>query len=74
MIGFGNIRRSIVTLGLLAALGASAGDPRPAHAQAGQCTQACQAEYAKCYKDTGSNRKVCEAHLQQCLSGCINKR
>ena len=46
----------------------------PAQAQGGQCTQACQSSFAQCYKATGSNRKVCEAQLQQCLSGCINKR
>ena len=46
---------------------------QPARAQ-GQCTQSCHASYAQCYKSTGSNRKVCEAQLQQCLSGCINKR
>ena len=45
-----------------------------AKAQGGQCTQACQTAYAQCYKDTGSNRKVCEAQLTQCLSTCINKR
>lgn len=47
---------------------------QPASAQAGQCTQACHASYAECYKRTASNRKVCEAQLQQCLAGCISKR
>ena len=46
----------------------------PAFAQAGACTQTCQTAYAQCYKDSGSNRRVCEAQLQQCLAGCINKR
>ncbi len=46
----------------------------PAFAQAGACTQSCQTAYAQCYKDSGSNRRVCEAQLQQCLAGCINKR
>jgi hypothetical protein len=46
----------------------------PACAQAGACTQSCQSAYAQCYKDSGSNRRVCEAQLQQCLAGCINKR
>lgn len=48
--------------------------PPAAHAQAGACTQSCQAAYAKCYRDSGSNRRVCEAQLQQCLSGCISRR
>lgn len=47
---------------------------RAAYAEAGQCTQSCQASYAQCYKATGSNRKVCEAQLQQCLARCIDKR
>ena len=47
---------------------------RPALAQGGQCTQACQTAYAQCYKNTGSNRKFCESRLQQCLSSCIDKR
>ena len=46
----------------------------PANAQGGACTQACQSEYARCYKDSGSNRKVCESQLQQCLANCIAKR
>lgn len=46
----------------------------PVSAQAGVCTQACQTAYAQCYKDSGSNRRVCEARLQQCLASCINKR
>ena len=75
MIGCGKTWRSIAALGLLAALVAGGVDtPRPALAQGGQCTQACHAAFAQCYKDTGSNRKVCEAQLQQCLAGCINKR
>lgn len=42
--------------------------------QGGACTQSCHAAFAQCYKDTGSNRRVCEARLQQCLASCINKR
>ena len=75
MIGFGQIMRSIAVWGLLVAITTGGIDSqRPALAQGGQCTQSCHAAYAQCYKDSGSNRKVCEAQLQQCLAGCINKR
>ena len=69
------IKRSLAGLALLAVLSIGASMPATtACAQAGDCTQACQAQFARCYKDTGSNRKVCEAQLQQCLSTCIAKR
>jgi hypothetical protein len=85
VIWFGEIKRHfsgvpglaspLATLALLVLATASASLPvSPAHAQAGQCTQSCQTAYAQCYKATGSNRKVCEAQLQQCLARCIDKR
>jgi hypothetical protein len=61
---------AVCLLGLAAMFAA----PRAALAQGGVCTQACQTAFAQCYKDTGSNRKLCETRLQQCLSGCIDKR
>ena len=55
-----------------AALGAV--QPIASSNNASACTSACQASYAQCYKASGSNRKVCEAQLQQCLSTCIRAR
>ena len=65
--------RLIFCLAVLALAAAGLGH-LPAVAQGGNCTQHCQAAYAKCYKDSGSNRRVCEAQLQQCLASCISKR
>ena len=66
-------KKTLATWGF-AALVATSVLVQPATAQGGQCTQACHASYAECYKRTASNRKVCEAQLQQCLAGCISKR
>ena len=63
-----------IAIALLGALFSTTVNERAAFAQGGQCTQACQTAYAQCYKDSGSNRKLCEARLQQCLSSCIDKR
>lgn len=52
-------------------LAVSAGASAPVAAN--QCTAGCQAAYAQCYKSSGSNRKACEAQLQQCLSACIRR-
>ena len=75
MIGLRTVERSLAmaACAVLLALGGgfAAG---PACAQSGACTQSCQAAFAQCYKDSGSNRRICEAQLQQCLAGCINKR
>lgn len=78
MSGVGHRQRSISIAALVVAAllvaGLATWPSAPARAQGGACTQACQAAYAQCYKNSGSNRRVCDAQLQQCLSGCIAKR
>jgi hypothetical protein len=74
-IGNPLLARAFVRLALIGAITGALSPTVPvANAQGGQCTQACQSSYAQCYKNSGSNRKVCEAQLQQCLSSCIDKR
>lgn len=75
MIGLRTGTRSLAMVAAAALLVLGAGlAAGPACAQPGACTQSCQAAFAQCYKESGSNRRVCEAQLQQCLAGCINKR
>ena len=79
MIGIDNLRcvlrpaiAAAIGLVLVALAGLTA--PTTCLAQGGACTQACQSAYAQCYRTSGSNRKACEAELQQCLARCIDKR
>jgi hypothetical protein len=67
----------LVCLGVstgLAATEAPAVKPVAAATSGKACTDSCQKSYAQCYKSSGSNRKVCDAQLQQCLNGCIGAR
>ena len=45
-----------------------------ARANTNACSANCQNAYGQCYKASGSNRKACEAQLQQCLAGCIKTK
>ena len=39
----------------------------------GSCSSACRASYGNCYK-TSQDRAKCQAQLQRCLEGCIQRR
>jgi hypothetical protein len=69
-------RKVWVAIGLALALSSAvAATPRIDEAFANSaCTAQCQAAYAQCYKSSGSNRKQCDAQLQQCLASCIGRR
>ena len=39
----------------------------------GSCSSSCRASYGNCYKKS-QDRAKCQAQLQRCLDGCIQRR
>ncbi|MBI1383796.1 MAG: hypothetical protein GC150_02660 [Rhizobiales bacterium] len=43
----------------------------PAQANAGACKAQCQAAYARCYNQSGGDRRKCDQQLNLCLKSCL---